>query len=139
MVDAPDFKDFQLSVGTGENNLDSKKLGGLINQAAKDPTKIYSLDMSDIPPGPFTLVIRLNSTHDLYYAKKFIHLVNNVPTPTPTFTPTATFTETPTDTPTTTMTPVPTLTSTPVPPTAAPSNTPLPPTATTSPSATPTP
>ncbi len=141
VVDAPDFKDFQLSVGTGDNNLDSKKLGGLINQAAKDPTKIYSLDMSDIPPGPFTLVIRLNSTHDLYYAKKFIHLVNSVPTPTPTFTPTATFTETPTETPTTTMTPVPTLTSTPVPPTAAPTNTntPLPPTSTIGPSSTPTP
>ena len=136
VVDAPDFKDFQLSVGVGENNLDSKKLGGLINQPAKDPTKIYSLDMNEIPNGVFTLVIRLNSTRDLYYAKKYIHLVNDVPTPTPTFTPTATFTNTPTDTATPTLTPTTTLTSTPVPPSATPSKTPPPPTETPTPTAT---
>jgi penicillin-binding protein 1C len=133
VIDAPDFKDFQLSMGVGENNLDSKKLGDLINKSAKDPTNIYSLDMNEIPTGPFTLVIRLNSTREGYYAKKFIHLVNNVPTPTPTFTPTATFTETPTATPTATLTPTPTLSSTPVPPSATPTNTPLPPTPTNTP------
>jgi penicillin-binding protein 1C len=112
VVDAPDFKDFQLSYGIGDNPTDMIKLGDPINQAAKDPTKIYSFDMSTVPPGKITLVIRLNSTRDGFYAKKFIHLVDNVATSTPTLTPTSTSTPTPTNTPTQTSTALPTLTPT---------------------------
>lgn len=130
VVDAPDFKEFQLSGGIGDGPVETKKLGDLITKPAKDPTRIYTWDLKDIPPGKFTLMIRLNSTRDGYYAKKFIHLENRVPTPTPTSTPTLTPTVTPTNTatptlpPTVTPTPLPsstpTITLSPVPATATP-------------------
>ena len=135
VVDAPDFKDFQLSGSIGDNLVDVKKLGDAINKPAKDPTKIYSWDLKDIPTGKFTLIIRLNSTRDGYYAKKYLHLDNQVPTPTPTSTPTATPTITPTLTPTPTLTRTPTLTPT-ITLTPSPSNTPQPATSTPTPSPT---
>ena len=143
VVDAPDFKDFQLSGGIGDNPVEWKKLGDPINKVAKDPTKIYTWDLKDIPPGKFTLVIRLNSSRDGFYAKKYIHLVNQVPTPTTTSTPTLTTTPTPTSTVTATLTRTPTLTPLPsltptITHTPVDTSTPLPPTRTPTPPTTPT-
>lgn len=129
VVDAPDFKDFQLSYGIGDAPVESKKLGDPINQAAKDPTKVFSWDLKDVPPGSSLIItIRLNSNREGYYAKKSIRLINQVPTATPTSTPTATSTAVPTAT--FTPTPTPTLTPTSVPTTPAPRTPTIPPPAT---------
>ncbi len=128
VVDAPDFKDFQLSYAIGESPVESKKLGNLSNQRAPDPAKIYTWDLKDVPPGKFEMVIRLNSTREGYYAKKYIHLVNQVPTITPTLTATVTATPTPTSTITPSLTPTASNTPTQAPPTFTPTaTTPVPP------------
>lgn len=135
------FKEFQLRYGLGDNPAEWKKLGNTFTRVIKQPELLTSWDMKNLPTGKFTLNIRLDGTSG--YAKKSIHLVNQVPTATPTptitltatptvtststvtltptitFTPTLTFTPepvSPTPTPTATSTPTPTLTPTPPPP-----------------------
>ncbi len=114
------FKEFTLEYGIGDNPGDWKQLGDVINQPAKQPTLIYSWDMQDVPPGKFSLRIRMTSNHNTYATKQIV-LVNQAPTMTPTTTPTLTPTVTPTSTvtPTRTLPPTltPTVTQTPVPPT----------------------
>jgi len=128
VVDAPDFKEYQLSYTSEDAPGDSKKLGDLVNKSAKDPTKIYTWDLKNLPPGKFTLVIRLNSNRDGFYAKKYINLINQVPTATPTLTATVTATATPTSTVTPSLTPPPTNTPTQAQPTLTPTpTTPVPP------------
>jgi penicillin-binding protein 1C len=126
VVDATSgFKEFKLEYGIGDKPVDWKQLGDVIKQPAKQPTKIYSWDMKDLPSGKFTLRIHLTSDHDTY-AEKSIVLVNQVATPTPTATSTATSTATPSNTPTITATITPTVTATPLPNTVTPTVT-LPP------------
>jgi hypothetical protein len=91
------------------------------------PAKIYSMDMTNIPPGVVTLKLRMKSREGDNYAEKKFHFNYQPPTPVPTFTPTITLTPTqfptlpptwtsvpPTFTPTPTDTPSPTPTDTPV-------------------------
>jgi penicillin-binding protein 1C len=104
------FKEFKLEYGIGDKPVEWKQLGDVFTQPVKQPDKIYTWDMKDVPPGKFSLRIHLTSDHDTY-AEKQIVLVNQVPTATPTSTATATPTQTPTITPTIT----PTVTETPVP------------------------
>jgi hypothetical protein len=125
-----DFKEFQLRYGLGDNPVEWVKLGNTYTRQIKQPELLISWDMKDVPPGKFTLNIRLDGTNG--YAKKSLHLLNQIPTATPT--PTATVTSTPTATSTRTLTPTRTIT-----PTATITETPLPPTITPSPTVTPTP
>lgn len=107
------FKEFTLEYGIGDNPVEWKQLGDVFKGPVKQPSLIYSWDMSNVPPGKFSLRIRLSSDHDTYATKK-ITLVSQVPTATPTPTPTLTPTTTPTITPSIT----PTVTQTTVPPTS---------------------
>ncbi len=110
------FKDFRLEWGPGEDPQEWKVLVDNITDQYPNPERIYTWDLSELPAGPVTLRVWLNSTDSDQHAEKRIHLTLNVPTPTPTATPTATVTPTMTSTPTVTLTPLPSLT--PVPPTA---------------------
>lgn len=131
---AKDFKEFQLRYGLGDNPVDWIKLGNTITRVIKQPELLISWDMKDVPPGKFTLNIRVDGATG--YAKKSIHLMNQIPTATPTptatITSTATATSTRTPTPTRTTTPSPTVTFTPPPatatstPSATPTSTPTP-------------
>ncbi len=115
------FKEFTLEYGIGDKPVDWKRLGDVIKQPAKQPTLIYSWDMKDLPPGKFSLRIRMSSNHNTYATKQIV-LVNQAPTTTPTSTPT--ITPTVTLTPTVTPSITPTITQTPVPPTSTVSPTP---------------
>ncbi len=130
---AKGFKEFQLRYGLGDNPAEYKKLGNTFTRVIKQPELLISWDMKGLPTGKFTLNIRLDGTTG--YAKKSIHLINQVPTATPTptvtLTPTATVTSTSTVTYTPTITYTPTNTNTPTP-----TRTPLPPTPTQTPSPT---
>lgn len=79
----------------------------------------YIWDLAEIPAGPVTLRLRMESNHNDGYAERTIqvNLLPPTPTPTPTETPTPTptLTPTPTETPTPTITPTPTLSETPTP------------------------
>jgi penicillin-binding protein 1C len=121
------FRRYWLEFGLGENPVKWE----LIDRSGREhaqPEKIWSWDVSEIPPGPVTLRVRIES-NDSTFAETRLLLNMQVPTPTPT--PTSTFTPTPTFTPT--MTP----TNTPL-PTATPTIT-LTPTETQTPTITPTP
>ena len=94
----------------------------LVNDNASpvpQPAKIYSMNMTNIPPGVVTLKLRMKSRDGDKYAEKKIRFNYQPPTPVPTLTPTITLTPTqiPTLPPTWTPTPtlVPTDTSTPTP------------------------
>ena len=111
VVDATSgFKQFKLEYGIGDKPVTWKQLGDVFTQPAKQPSKIYTWDMKDVPPGKFSLRITLQSDHNTS-AVKTIVLNSQVPTATPTATMTATPTSTPTLTPT--LTPTPTITPTP--------------------------
>ncbi|MCL4559363.1 MAG: transglycosylase domain-containing protein [Chloroflexi bacterium] len=135
VVDASaDFGEYRLDYGVGDNPSEWKTLMEHGTAPIKQPGKIYTWDLKDMPAGRITLRLYLQSSKNTYAVKK-IHLDLQVPTPTPTLTvtpsPTATFTLTPTPIPPT-NTPVPP-TATRVPPTSTPlppTSTPLPPTAT---------
>ncbi len=118
-VDATaNFKEYRLEYGPGDNP--SKwELLDRSQTSVPQPDKIYTWDVSGLPPGPVTLRIYMESTEGTY-AEARLHLDVQVPTPTPTLTPTptATATPSPTGTPTPTATPPPTL-----PPTAMPTPT----------------
>ncbi len=121
VVDAPDdFRRFRLEWGTGNDPGEWKTLLDGVTNPVRQPDRIYSWNLNDVPRGNITLRIYLESTEDRY-AEKRIHLKIEAPTPTPT----------PTSTPTVTPTPTPTPTNTPVPPT--PTNTVIPPTETPTP------
>ncbi len=115
-VDATaNFKEYRLEYGLGENP-DKWELLDRSKASVPQPDKIYTWDLSELPPGPVTLRLYMESTEDTY-AEVRLHLDLQVPTPTPTPTPT----ETPTPTPTPTWTPSPT--PTPAPPTDTPTPT----------------
>jgi penicillin-binding protein 1C len=129
VVDATNgFQSYTLDFGIGEN---PDVWGRLVNDNASpvpQPAKIYSMDMTNIPPGVVTLKLRMKAREGDHYAEKKIRfLYVPPPTPVPTLTPTVTFAPTftptleptwtsvpPTFTPTPTDTPSPTPTDTPV-------------------------
>jgi hypothetical protein len=107
-----DFDYFRLDYGSGDAPVDWKTLVDHVTAPVKQTDKLYTWDLSKLPPGVITLRLYMHSTHDTY-AEKRIHLNFQVPTPTPTLTPTSTVTMTPTFTPTTTPTLTPTVTPSP--------------------------
>ncbi len=122
-----DFDYFTLQYGLGDSPSKFSPLVDHMKTPVTQPDKIYSWDLTDIPPGEITLQLYMHSTRNTY-AKEQIHLNLQVPTQTPTATSTATSTSTDTETPTMTPSPTVTLTPTPLPPsqTPFPSLTPLP-------------
>ncbi|MDD5368665.1 MAG: transglycosylase domain-containing protein [Anaerolineaceae bacterium] len=129
VADAPDFGDFLLQWGQGDDPTSWNALIDRSNVPVKQVDKMYSWDMKDVPPGRLTLRLFIDSSKGAYAYKK-IRLNIQVPTPTATSTSTATPTSTSTPTSTHTVTPPPTSTPTLTP---EPSNTPVPPTPTASP------
>jgi penicillin-binding protein 1C len=130
-VDATsDFSYYHLEYGLGNDPAQWESLDDK-NTPVKQPSKMYTWDLTKVTAGQVTLRIVMRSLRNTS-AEIRLHLNLQVPTPTPTPTPTATPTPTPTLTPTPTFTPTasPTSTVTPVP-----SETPtsLPPTDTPSP------
>ena len=118
VVNAPNgFQSYTLDYGIGE---DPNNWGRLVNDNASpvpQPGKIYSMDMTNIPPGVVTLKLRMNGREDGHYAEKKIHFLY-APPPTSVPTPTATLLPS--------LTPSPLPTWTPVPPTFTPTDTPVP-------------
>jgi len=110
-----DFQSYTLDYGLGNDPGEWKRLAES-SQPSPHTSKIYSWDLKDIPQGPVTLRIKLNSIRGGYAEQEF-HLNVLIPSPTPTIT------ASPTNTPTMTPTLTPTLTATPT-PTFTPSNTP---------------
>jgi len=128
------FDWWKLEYGEGDDPHDWKTLVDENHSPVKQPDKLYTWDLKDMPEGEVTLRLYMHSTQDTY-AEKRIHLEMMVPTrtPTPTLTPTVTPTSTPTQTPTPTLTPSPSPTPTPTPtptltltPSATPTDTPWP-------------
>jgi hypothetical protein len=116
------FQVYDLDYGIGENPGNWVNLVNDNSSPVPQPAKIYSMDMTNIPPGVVTLKLRMKSRDGDKYAEKKIRFNYQPPTPVPTFTPTITLTPTwtsvpPTFTPTPTGTPSPTPTDTPVTPT----------------------
>lgn len=101
-----DFRDFRLQYGVGDDPVEWKNLVKDITEQYRQPERIYTWDLKDVPSGRITLRIYLRSTEDTY-ADRRIQLRIDVPTPTPTRTPTPTVTSTITPTPTETLTPMP--------------------------------
>ena len=105
VVDAPnDFRRFRLEWGLGDDPGEWKTLLEGVTNPVKQPDRIYTWNLNDVPRGKITLRIYLESTEERY-AEKRIHLKIEAPTPTPTPTNTPTTTPvppTPTNTPTNT-------------------------------------
>jgi penicillin-binding protein 1C len=110
------FESFRLEYGVGGDPVEWKTLLERDNPVPQ-PDKLFTWDVLNgeegpIPAGPVTLRLTMQSTEDTYAELK-LHIILQVPTPTPTASPTPT--------PTPTLTPTPPPSSTP-----PPSNTPLP-------------
>ena len=127
VVDAPDdFRRFRLEWGLGDDPSEWKTLLEGVTNPVKQPDRIYSWNLNDVPREKITLRLYLESTEDKY-AEKRIHLKIEAPTPTPTPTNTPTQTPTSTSTPTITLTPTPSFTPTPsITPTPPATDTPTP-------------
>ena len=121
------FQVYDLEYGIGENPQVWLTLVNDNSSPVPQPAKIYSMDMTNVPPGVVTLKLRMKAREGDNYAEKKFRFNYQPPTPVPTFTPTVTplpsltptFPPTwtsvpPTFTPTPTETPSPTLTDTPV-------------------------
>lgn len=118
IVDATNgFQVYDLEYGVGEN---PDTWGSLVDNNSSpvpQPGKIYSMDMTNIPPGVVMLKLRMKSREGDGYAEKRLRFIYQPPTPVPTFTPTVTPTQSQTPTQQPTFTPTPTLvpTDTPTP------------------------
>ena len=109
VVDATaDFRRFRLEWGAGNDPGEWKVLLEGASNPVRQPDRIFSWNLDEVPRGNITLRIYLESTTGRY-AEKRIHLKIEAPTPTPTPTTTPTQTPTPTLTPTPTETPTPTV------------------------------
>jgi penicillin-binding protein 1C len=124
------FRQFRLEWGQGDNPDQWQPLVENVPNQYANPERIHSWDLSEIPAGPVTLRIYMESSDADRWAERRLHLNLQVPTPTPTptptETPTPTHTITPTPTNTPTITPSPTVTPTPtntLPPTQTPTPT----------------
>ena len=108
-----DFRDWILEYGVGNNPSNWPDIAQS-ESPAEQPELLLQWDPSDLPNGPFSLLLTVRSTGG-GKASYRVNLNLNLPTPTPT--PTSTPTPTPIPTPTSTPTPsrTPTATSTPPP------------------------
>ena len=108
------FKEFRLEYGVGENPASWENLVSGIRDQYRQPERLYTWDLADVPRGKVTLRIYMESTEERY-AEYRLRL--DLQHPEPTVTPTAT----PTLTPTATETPQPSATPTlPAAPTSTP-------------------
>lgn len=122
MADATEgFKQFSLQYGKGSKPGDWKTIKDGFKSPVKQPQNIYSWDMKGVKYTDISLRIHLDGDNG-GYANKQVHLVLNLPTPTPVPTRTPTVTRTPRPTPT--DIPLPTDTPEPPTPVPAPSDTP---------------
>ena len=101
------FKSFRLDWGTGDDPQEWETLVDDNSNQYKNPERIHSWDLSEVPAGKVTLRLQARNTDGDLYAERRIHLNLNVPTPTPTATPTVTLTPTPTQTLVPSKTPLP--------------------------------
>ena len=99
------FQSFRLDWGTGDDPQEWETLVDDNSNQYKNPERIHTWDLSEVPAGRITLRLKAKNTDGDLYAERRIHLNLNVPTPTPTATPTVTLTPTPTKTPVPTKTP----------------------------------
>jgi len=114
VADVPSgFKDFKLEYGLGEEPGEWRDLAGPFDSPRSSPDRLVTWDASELTGNLVTVRLIMYGTDD-NYAEKRIHLILNVPPPTPVPQPTATPTLEPTITPTFTEIP-PTLTVTSVP------------------------
>jgi len=102
------FERYRLEYGMGENPGSWEVLVDGITEEHREPERIYTWDLSEVPQGKVTLRIYMESTEQRYADYR---LVIDLQHPEPTMTPTPTTTLTPT--PTLTITPTPTATLTP--------------------------
>ena len=100
------FREFRLQYGIGDNPATWETLVDGITEQYRQPERIYTWDLADVPRGKVTLRVYMKSTED-YYAD--YRLVVDLQHPEPTATPTPTITLTPTPTPTLIPTLTPTL------------------------------
>jgi hypothetical protein len=112
------FRYVELFYGEGQKPSKLISLGNF-KSSVNNPVKLGELDLMKFTPGIITLKLKMVGVPG-QTAEKFVRLMIEVPTPTPTSTPT------PTETPTPTLTPTPTQTSTPT-STPTPTETPTPP------------
>lgn len=121
---ANDFKRFHLEWGPGHDPASWVPLVENVEQAYQNPQLIYVWDVSQLPAGPVTLRIVLESDRDTQAERRIrlnllLPTATTTPTALPTATPTLTWTPTPTETPmpsaTPTQTPTPTETLAPTP------------------------
>ncbi len=93
------FRDWRLEWGVGDDPVEWKPLIEQSNQEFRDPQKLFTWDMKDVPPGEMiSLRLYMNSTENTFAERK-IRIRNMVPTATPTPTATATETMIPSNTP----------------------------------------
>ncbi len=118
------FREFRLEYGIGDNPATWETLVDGINEQYRQPERIHTWDLTEVPQGKVTLRIYMKSTEDRYADYRLVVDLQHpeptvTPTPTITLTPTPTSTMTPTVTPTlpvsatpaSTLTPTPTATS----------------------------
>ena len=83
VVDAPDdFRRFRLEWGLGDDPSEWKTLLEGVTSPVRQPDRIYTWNLNEVPREKITLRIYLESTED-HYAEKRIHLKIEAPTPTP--------------------------------------------------------
>ncbi|GAP21209.1 transglycosylase domain-containing protein [Leptolinea tardivitalis] len=105
VADVPSgFKEFYLEYGIGEDPGDWIKLAGPFDSTRPTPDRIVTWDVSELT-GNIVTVRLVMVGQDENYAEKRIHLILNVPPPTPMPTATPTITPEPSLTPTNTEVP----------------------------------
>lgn len=112
------FREFRLEYGIGDDPATWETLVDGISEQYRQPERIHTWDLSEIPQGKVTLRIYMKSTEDRYADYRLVIDLQHpeptvTPTPTTTLTPTPTMTITPTPTATLPASPTPTITITP--------------------------
>ncbi len=110
VADVPSgFKNFRIEYGIGEEPSAWTILAGPIDSTRPVPDRLVTWNMAELTGNIVTLRIVMNGTEENYYEKR-IHVILNVPAPTPLPTATSTITPVPTETSTPTQTTAPTST-----------------------------
>jgi penicillin-binding protein 1C len=114
------FREFRLEYGIGDNPATWETLVDGVTEQYRQPERINTWDLSEVPQGKVTLRVYMKSTEDRYADYRMVIDLQHpkptvTPTPTTTLTPTPTMTITPTPTATLPASPTPTITLTPMP------------------------
>jgi penicillin-binding protein 1C len=107
------FREFRLEYGLGEDPASWETLVDGITEQHRQPERIYTWDLAEVPQGKVTLRIYMKSTEDRYAEYRLMVDLQH-PEPTATPTPTTTLTPTPTPTLAPTLTPTPPASVTPM-------------------------